>query len=130
MTNRLVFASAQFLSSEGWLDYLRLMLVLGGVLIVAFFTLRFWLPKLASVNRNTSGPIQVITRFSLEPNKSLYVLAVGRSKILVASSEAGVQLIKPLTGDEFEEALNNKKEPQNENTFERFLQSMKLRKNV
>lgn len=130
MTNRLVFASAQFLSSEGWLDYLRLMLVLGGVLIVAFFSLRFWLPKLASVNRNTSGPIQVITRFSLEPNKSLYVLAVGRSKILVASSEAGVQLIKPLTGDEFEEALNNKKEPQNENTFERFLQSMKLRKNV
>ena len=130
MTNRLVLASVQVSSSEGWLDYLKLMLILGGVLIVAFLTLRFWLPKLASVNRNAPGPIQVITRFSLEPNKTLYILAVGRSKILVASSEAGVQLIKPFAGDEFEETLNNKMEAHNENTFERFLQSMKLRKNV
>ena len=119
----------EWIVTDQWLDYLKLMLILGGVLIVAFLTLRYWMPKLARVNRSTSGPIQVLTRFPLEPNKTLYLLAVGRMKMLVASSEAGVHLVQRLAAEDLEDALNNKPELENENKFERFMQSMKSRKN-
>jgi flagellar biogenesis protein FliO len=115
--------------SEGWLDYLKLMLILAGVLIVAFLTLRFWIPKLARVTRSNSGPIRVVTRFALEPTKTLYVLAVGRAKLLLASSEAGVQLIQSLADDDLDDVLSNKNEDEDENTLGRILQSLKSRRN-
>jgi flagellar biogenesis protein FliO len=127
MTNWLVLADAQPLWSNGWIDYLKLMLVLGGLLIVAFLTLRFWMPKLASINRNSSGPIQVLTRFSLEANKSLYIVAVGETRMLLASSEAGVQLIQMLAPEDLEKALSNKTEPENDNSFGPLLRSIKPR---
>jgi flagellar biogenesis protein FliO len=127
MTNWLVLADAQPLWSSGWVDYIKLMLVLGGILIVAFLTLRYWMPKLASLNRNSSGPIQVLTRFSLEPNKTLYLVALGEARMLLASSEAGVQLIQTLASEDLEKALDNKIEPENDNSFGRLLRSMKSR---
>jgi flagellar biogenesis protein FliO len=128
MTNWLVLADTPSLWSNGWIDYLKLMLVLGGLLIVAFLSLRFWMPKLASINRNSSGPIQVLTRFSLEANKTLYIVAVGETRMLLASSEAGVQLIRALAAQDLEKALSNKTEPENDNSFGRLLRSIKPRK--
>src|SRR5215831_16838321 len=127
MTNHFVLADAQVLGSSAWTDYIKLMLVLGGILIVAFLTLRFWMPKLASINKSASGPIQVLARFPLEPNKTLYVIAVGQAKMLVASSEAGVQLIQTLAAEDLDEASSNKLQTENDNTFGRLLRSMKPR---
>ena len=129
MTHHPIFPGAMILWSAEWVDYLKLMLILGGILIVAFLTLRFWIPKLARVNRNAAGPIQVVARFLLEPNKTLYVLAIGQTRMLVASSEAGVQLIQSLAVQDLEQAASNKDEADSENTFERLLQSIKLRRN-
>lgn len=127
MTVHLMCAGAPGLWSDGWIDYIKLLLVLGGILIVAFLTLRYWMPKLASITGNTSGPIQVLTRFSLEPNRTLYVIAVGEAKLLLASSEAGVQLIQMLAAEDLEKALSNKVQAENDNTFGRLLRSMKQR---
>ena len=125
MTAHLIFADAQGLWSDGWIDYIKLMLVLGGILIVAFLTLRYWMPKVVSITRNPSGPIQVLTRFSLEPNRTLYVIAVGEAKLLLASSEAGVQLIRTLAAQDLEKGISNKAQPENDNTFGGLLRSMK-----
>jgi flagellar biogenesis protein FliO len=130
VTDHVIFPVATLLWSAEWVDYLKLILILGGILIVAFLTLRFWIPKLARVNRDASGPIQVVARFLLEPNKTLYVLAIGQARMLVASSEAGVQLIQPLAAQDLEQAASNKDEADHENTFERLLQSIKSRRNL
>ena len=130
MTTNCFFADAQVAWSDGWQDYLRLMLILGGILIVAFLTLRFWIPKLAQVKSNRRGPIEVVTRFQLEPDRTLYVLAIGQSKLLVASSQAGVQLIRELTENELITSPDNKEEHNNENIFERLMQSIKSPRNV
>ena len=123
----LIFADTLGLWSDGWIDYIRLILVLGGILIVAFLTLRYWMPRLASITRNSSGPIQVLTRFSLEPNRTLYVIAFGEAKLLLATSEAGVQLLQTLAAEDLEKGLSNKSQPEVDNTFGRLLWSMKQR---
>ena len=91
------------LGPEGWMGYTRLMLVLGAVLIVAL-AVRSWVPKLTRPGRPSSRRIRVLAWHALEPRKTLYVVAVGKNFILVASSEAGVHLMATLDPNEWNEA--------------------------
>jgi flagellar biogenesis protein FliO len=103
--------------SNGFADYFRLMLVLGGILLLAFVAIRFWIPKLMPWNRPASGPMQVWAKLPLEPQRTLYIIKAGRSFLLVASSEAGVQYIMSLHAEDFEGASEHKEPQTGESRF-------------
>lgn len=88
----------------GMLDYLKLMLVLGLILALAFFVLRVALPRIAGPNNHTTGAIQVATRYPLEPKKNLYVVRVGEGYFLVGTTESEMHL-KTLERSDIEAAL-------------------------
>ena len=83
-----------------WGEYVRLMLVLCGILAFAVVAIRFWLPKMSRWNKPASGPIEVCARFPLEPRRTLYIVKAANSYMLLASSEAGVQHLAALSADE------------------------------
>lgn len=84
-----------------WGEYVRLMLVLCGILALAVVAIRFWLPKLRVLNRSASGPIEICARLPLEPRKTLYIVKAVNSYMLLASSEAGIQHLAALSADEW-----------------------------
>jgi flagellar biogenesis protein FliO len=117
------------LTSGSWLDYVRLMLVLGGILILALLTVRYWLPRMARLKALSSGPIQVLAQFPLEPRKTLYVVRAGRETILLASSEAGVQFMTALDPADFLDASPGvQSNGVNDRNFLHLLKSIKNRK--
>lgn len=83
-----------------WGEYARLMLVLCGILALAVVAIRFWLPKFALWNKPANGPIEIYARFPLESRRTLYIVKVVNSYMLLSSSEAGVQKLAGLNADE------------------------------
>jgi flagellar biogenesis protein FliO len=130
MLRTIAAAEIQSLASVSWLDYARLMLVLGGILIVAFLGVRYWLPRMAGGLRAvSSGPIQVLAQFSLEPRRTLYVVRSGRSTMLLGSSESGVQFMTALDPADFPETPPGARpNGTNERNFFYLLNSIKNRK--
>ena len=84
----------------GWGEYVRLMLVLGGILALAVVAIRFWIPRMALWKRSASGPIEICARLSLEPRRTLYIVKAAGSYMLLATSEAGVQHLSALNASE------------------------------
>jgi flagellar protein FliO/FliZ len=87
--------------SIAWGEYVRLMLVLCGILALAVLAIRFWLPKLSIWNRPAAGPIEICARLPLEPRRTLYIVKAANTYMLLASSEAGVQHLKSLSAEEW-----------------------------
>jgi flagellar biogenesis protein FliO len=81
-------------------DYLRLMLVLVGILALAVVAIRFWFPKILTMRQPSSGSIEVCARLPLEPRRTLYIVKAGKSFMLLASSEAGVNHLSALSAEE------------------------------
>lgn len=87
------------------LEYFKVVGTLAVVVVAAFVGLRFWLPRLAGLGGNSSGPMQVVWRLSLEPRKMLYIVRAGSDYVLVAASDAGVQLLTSLDAGKIEAVL-------------------------
>lgn len=94
-------ASPDSVSQIGVGDYLRLLFVLAVILGLAWWTLRFGIPKLTGIPQQASGGISVLARYPLEPRKTLYVVKAGQEVVLVGSSEAGLQLLSALKPEDF-----------------------------
>ncbi|HVF49404.1 MAG TPA: flagellar biosynthetic protein FliO [Pyrinomonadaceae bacterium] len=62
---------------------------------LAYAIFRWVLPRL-QVTRSTNSMIRIVDRVALDARKSMFVIEVGGRWLLVASSEAGVQLISEL----------------------------------
>ncbi len=84
----------------GWGEYVRLMLVLCGILALAVVAIRYWLPKFTVWNKSAAGPIEICARLPLEPRRTLYIIKAANSYLLLASSEAGVQHLTALSAEE------------------------------
>jgi flagellar biogenesis protein FliO len=94
----------------GWVaneltSLLQLVLVLVGVLILAYVVLRFAIPRIYGVGQWHSGPMTVVARYSLEPRKNLYIVQVGKEFFLVGTSETNVQFLTSLESAKLEVAL-------------------------
>ena len=81
------------------LDYVKLLLVLGGVLLLAYVSLRFWLPKFSGLRAAPSGPIQVVGRLALEPKKTLFVVKTGPDFFLIGTSESEIHYLTALDAE-------------------------------
>ena len=62
---------------------------------LAYAIFRWVLPRL-QVTRSANSMIRIVDRVALDTRKSMFVIEVGGRWLLVASSEAGVQLISEL----------------------------------
>ena len=87
------------------LAYFKVVGMLAIVVVLALVGLRFCLPKLTGIGGNASGPIHVVWRLTLEPRKMLYIVRAGSDYVLVAASDAGVQLLTSLDAEKIEAAL-------------------------
>ena len=83
-------------------DYVKLMLVLAGIVALAYATLRFWLPRLSGLQQMPKGPIQVVARLPLEPRKNLYIVKAGSEYLLVGTAENSVHMISALQPEALE----------------------------
>lgn len=88
-------------------DYLRLMLVLGGVLVLAWLALRYWLPKFAP-NSADGGVLDVVARQQIDARNSLYVVKAGSQYLLLGSGERGLTLLEHLDGEEVRNASSSR----------------------
>lgn len=85
------------------LALLQTLVVLAFVCGLAYVVLRVVLPRLG-VSRSPKGMMRVVDSVSLEPRRNLFVVEVAGRWMLVASSEAGVQMISELNADAAQEA--------------------------
>lgn len=93
------------------LALLQTLVVLAFVCGLAYVVLRVALPRLG-VSRSPKGMMRVVDSVSLEPRRNLYVVEVAGRWMLVASSEAGVQMISELNeraAQEAEAAASNER---------------------
>jgi len=80
-------------------QYIGVVLALGGVLLLAYVLLRVGLPRLFGMRTSSGGPIQVVARYPLEPKKTLYLLRIGTQVFLIGTSESQVQFLTSLAAD-------------------------------
>jgi flagellar biogenesis protein FliO len=83
-------------------DYLKTMLALVAILALAYLVIRYWLPRMTGIQTSASGPIQVISRFALEPKKGLYIVKAGSEYMLLGTSESGIQYLTALKAEDIE----------------------------
>ena len=59
------------------IQYFEVLLALGGVLALAYATLKIGLPRIFGMRTPGTGPIKVVARYTLEPRKTLYLVQAG-----------------------------------------------------
>lgn len=87
-----------------FLMLVQTLLALGLVCGLAYVLFRWVLPRLQHVSGMGGSMVRIVDRVGLDARKSLYVIEVAGRWLLVASSEAGVQLISELDATSAEEA--------------------------
>ncbi|MEA2174004.1 MAG: flagellar protein FliO/FliZ [Blastocatellia bacterium] len=87
-----------------FLMLVQTLLALGLVCGLAYVIFRWVLPRLQNFGGAGNHLVRVVDRVGIDTRKSLYVIEVAGRWLLVASSEAGVQLISELDAANAEEA--------------------------
>lgn len=81
---------------------LKMCLTLGAVCILAFLVLRYGLPKLTGLQPQ-GGLVRVVTRFPLEPQKSLYIVEVAGKSLLLGVTSDRIDLLTQLDSEQIEQ---------------------------
>lgn len=101
--------------SAGWLDIVWLLIqtviALAIVCGLAILIFRYILPRLNAVSFNKSI-VRIVDGASLDARKRLMVIEVAGKYLLIAVSEAGVQLVSELEANSVEEAVKKMAEAQ------------------
>ena len=87
----------------GWM-LLRMIGVLAAVCALAFVVLRWGLQRMAPVNADSAGRLEVIERLGLGPKQSLLVVRAGEQYLLVGISEGGFERIGVLEAADWDDA--------------------------
>ena len=76
-----------------FLEYMEVLFVLAGVLLLAYALLRLGLPRMLGMTGPSDSPIRVVARHGLEPRKTLYLVSVGSQLFLLGTAESQVQCL-------------------------------------
>lgn len=93
-----------------WVDYLKTLLVLAGICMLAMGAAKVVLPRLRTKLSGT-GQIRVLASHPLEPRKTLYVVKAGNTAILLATSGTAVHFMTKLDETDFREELSGEPGP-------------------
>lgn len=85
-------------------QYLEVLLALGGVLVLAYVTLRVALPRMFGMRASQGGPIRVLARYPLEPKKTIYLVKAGTQVFLIGTSESQVSFLTAIAPESSIEA--------------------------
>ena len=77
--------------------FVRLALVLAGVCVLAWVSLRWGLKRYQPA---ATGPVKVRARVPVEPRRSILLIEIGEKVFVVASTEHGMSNLGTLTSDE------------------------------
>lgn len=86
-----------------WPDYAKMMLILIGICIIALATVKWLVPKFRGLAAPDSNIIQLFARYPLEPRKTLYLVKVGKTMVLLATSGETIHFMATLDPGDFEE---------------------------
>jgi flagellar biogenesis protein FliO len=86
-------------------QYIEVLLALGGVLVLAYILLRIGLPRVFGIRNTGRGPIEILSRFVLEPKSTLYLVKTGSQVFLIASSEKGISYLTAIAPENVDELL-------------------------
>ena len=87
------------------LQYAEVLLVLTGILVLAYVTLRVGLPRMFGMRVARGGPIQVLTRYPLEPKHTLYLIKTGSQVLLIGTSENELRYLTSIAAENAAEIL-------------------------
>jgi flagellar biogenesis protein FliO len=93
-----------------WGDYLKTLLVLAGICMLAMGAAKVLLPRLRT-RLSGVGQIRVVASHSLEPRKTLYVVKIGNTAVLLATSGTGVHFMTTLDQTDFREEPSGEPRP-------------------
>jgi flagellar biogenesis protein FliO len=100
------FDTGQYTSGASFfVMILETMLALGLVCGLAYVVFRWVLPRLNAA-RSAGSMVRVVDRIGLDARKSLMVIEVAGRWLLIATSEAGVQLVSELDAETAERAAD------------------------
>lgn len=77
--------------------FVKVILVLAFVCLIAFAVIKYVLPKASFVRQGKGSQVELIERFALEPRKSLYIVKVGSRFLLLGSSENSLNPLMELS---------------------------------
>ncbi len=89
------------------IQYFEVLLALGGVLALAYATLKVGLPRIFGMRTPGTGPIKVVARYTLEPRKTLYLVQAGSQVFLLGTSDNQIQHLTALTDENAAEILQS-----------------------
>ncbi len=101
---------------------LKMCLTLGAVCILAFLVLRYGLPRLTGLQQQ-GGLVRVVTRFPLEPQKSLYIVEVAGKSLLLGVTSDRIDLLTQLDNEQIEQIQEEsaKEAPRLSTEFSKYL---------
>ena len=85
------------------LIFFRMLLVLGAVCALAYASLRWGLRRFAPTKPAATGLLSIEDRIHLSPKRQLLIVRVGKDRILIGSSEAGLQRLHQIHEFEYQE---------------------------
>lgn len=81
--------------------FVKMLLVLVVVSVLAIITLKFIAPKLGLFKNFQKGShFSVLGRYVLEPKKSLYLVNIGKKYLVIGTSDHGINLITEISEEE------------------------------
>jgi flagellar biogenesis protein FliO len=84
-------------SVNSWASYLKVLLILAGLLCACWVVLQMLSRRLGVLGRQgRAGVLEVIDSVMLEPRKSVYVVRAGPKYMALAASESGIELLLEL----------------------------------
>jgi flagellar biogenesis protein FliO len=92
------------------LQYAEVLLVLAGILVLAYVALRAGLPRFLGMRTPTGGPIEILTRYPLGPKHTLYLIKAGSETFLIGTSESEVQYLTSISPENSTEILKERSE--------------------
>ncbi len=84
-----------------WGSLLQMVVVLGGVSLLAYLVLGKLLPKLMRVPSPTGRPrmMRIVDRMPIDQRRSILVVSIGEQYFMVGNSEGGLNLISQLDAE-------------------------------
>mgnify|MGYP006300920393 CR=1 FL=1 len=89
---------------------IEMLLVLAAVCLLAYAVLRWGVGKLVGGDTTSDGPIEILERQPLGPDRSIVVVRIGSKTLVVGSSEAGMTRLGELDGEDLEEFLEERRD--------------------
>lgn len=83
-----------------WL-FIQMLLALGVTVLVAVILLRFVVPRLSWTKKFKENPyFKIVSRFTLEHKKSLYLIKAGDKNLVIGVTETGIHKLAELANED------------------------------